>query len=399
MKEQNRLAESKNPYLLQHADNPVRWHPWDDEALARAKAEDKAIFLSVGYSTCHWCHVMERESFEDESTAALLDEYFISIKVDREERPDLDRVYMSYVQAVAGSGGWPMSVWLTPDLQPFYGGTYFPPEDRYGRPGFRTLLREIGEAWRNERPRVLETAKGAVSALQQISAPSAAGDVPAALLLDSAYESFSSAFDATYGGFGNAPKFPRPVTLNFLLRHYERKAEPQALEMVRESLEAMARGGIYDHLGGGFHRYSVDRQWHLPHFEKMLYDQAQLLKSHVELHQISGDAAHAEVAHGIARYVLRDLRDEALGGFYSAEDADSLAPDDHQQEQAPQKREGAFYVWTHKELVELLGEDSKVFCEHFQCSPEGNAEDPHGELVRKNILHARGPAGEAAARL
>lgn len=394
MKQRNRLASAKSPYLLQHAENPVPWHPWDEQALARARVEDKPIFLSVGYATCHWCHVMERESFEDEETAALLEEYFICIKVDREERPDIDRVYMGYVQAVSGSGGWPMSVWLTPELKPFFGGTYFPPEDRYGRPGFRTVSREIGEAWRNERERVLETANGAIAVLQQLVAPQHAGDLAGAPLFEAAFERFRSAFDSKYGGFGDAPKFPRPVTLLFLLRYHERTDQPFALEMVRETLEQMGRGGIYDHLGDGFHRYSVDQQWHVPHFEKMLYDQAQLLRSYVELYQLSGEPGHAAVARGIARYVLRDLRDDAHHGFFSAEDADSLPAAD-----AREKREGAFYVWTDEELRERLGDGSELFCQHFGVAPDGNADDPHGELEGTNILHARGPLELSASAL
>ena len=320
----NKLIHEKSPYLLQHAHNPVDWHPWGEEAFALARQENKPIFLSVGYSTCHWCHVMERESFESETTARYLNEHFVSIKVDREERPDIDRIYMAFVQAATGGGGWPMSVWLTPDLKPFYGGTYYPPVDAYGRPGFPTVLERLAKAWETDRDRVFEASGKVLEQLQEQldrSAPGAikldAGDV------ENGFYNLRRMFDSTNGGFGSAPKFPRPVSLSFLLRYYATANNDEALEMVLKTLRAMAAGGMNDQLGGGFHRYSVDERWFVPHFEKMLYDQAQLAISYCEAFQITRDAQYANVARDVFDYVLRDLLDSA-GGFYSAEDADSV---------------------------------------------------------------------------
>jgi uncharacterized protein len=276
----NRLALEKSPYLLQHAHNPVDWYAWGEEAFAKARRENKPIFLSVGYSTCHWCHVMAHESFESEEVAAIMNREFVNIKVDREERPDVDRVYMTFVQATTGGGGWPMSVWLTPDLKPFVGGTYFPPEERYGQPGFKTVLERIATAWKENHDNIVEQGGKIVAALRESqSAPKSEGQIDAAIL-DAAYRQIDRSYDPKEGGFGNAPKFPRPVTLNFLTRLYARDPKSdsgnQALEMVLFTLRKMAAGGMHDHIGGGFHRYSVDRYWHVPHFEKMLYDQAQL---------------------------------------------------------------------------------------------------------------------------
>ena len=318
----NRLIEEKSPYLLQHAYNPVHWYSWSEEAFRQAREQDRPIFLSVGYSTCHWCHVMERESFEDAETAGLMNRWFVNIKVDREERPDVDRVYMTYVQASTGSGGWPMSVWLTPDLNPFYGGTYFPPEDRFGRPGFRTVLEKIAEVWQQQRDVVVRSSENTTAQLR------GAGAVFGRQLVDSTvlyrtFKIFQQAYDHRHGGFGAAPKFPRPVTHNFLLRYFARTGDEEAARMVLATLSAMANGGMYDHLGGGFHRYSVDGFWHVPHFEKMLYDQAQLAVSYLEGYQISRDEFFARIARETIEYVLRDLTDPALGAFYSAEDADS----------------------------------------------------------------------------
>jgi len=380
----NRLLHEKSPYLLQHAHNPVDWYPWGQAALDKARREDKPIFLSIGYSTCHWCHVMERESFENEDVARILNEYFVPVKVDREERPDLDRVYMLFVQASTGSGGWPMSVWLTPEGKPFFGGTYFPPDTRYGRPGFRTILQSLARAWREERGKIEESGAQVIEQLRQYSQ---AGGSPSAVgqhTLDAAFHAFRRAFDARLGGFGAAPKFPRPSVLNFLLRYGALTGNEEARDMVLVTLRAMAKGGMHDQLGGGFHRYSVDENWFVPHFEKMLYDQAQLALSYLEAHQITGDSQYADVARDIFGYVLRDLTNSE-GGFYSAEDADSAADP----AQPKEKSEGAFYIWRHQEIVEALGEqDAAAFSRQFGVKANGNVdEDPHGEFAGRNILY------------
>ncbi len=392
----NRLAREKSPYLLQHAHNPVDWYPWGAEAFAKARNEQKPIFLSVGYSTCHWCHVMERESFENESIAAILNRYFVSIKVDREERPDVDRIYMTFVQASTGSGGWPMSVFLTPALKPFFGGTYFPPDNRYGRPGFPAILERVAQAWNSQREELMESAEQVVEQLSaDLEARTESGAGLDATVADSCYYSLRRSFDTQHGGFGGAPKFPRPVALNFLLRYWRRTGNLEARDMAVETLRAMARGGIHDHLGGGFHRYSVDERWFVPHFEKMLYDQAQLAISYLEAFQITGDKAYEHVAQGIFEYVLRDLRDPE-GGFYSAEDADS-APD----ASLPQvKSEGAFYLWAYAEIEHLLGPgDAARFARWYGVESGGNvASDPHNEFRGRNILfEAETPPPEAAA--
>src|SRR5262245_33523256 len=278
----NRLARESSPYLLQHANNPVDWYAWGEEAFEKARAEDKPIFLSIGYSTCHWCHVMERESFESQAIASVLNEHFVSIKVDREERPDVDRVYMAFVQATTGSGGWPMSVWLTPDLKPFHGGTYFPPDARWGRPGFIDILAEIARVWDAEKQKVIESADGITERLREREATPASASLPGEGALQRTFAQFRHTFDARYGGFGGAPKFPRPSELLFLLREHVRTGNNEARDMVVHTLRAMAGGGMRDHIGGGFHRYSVDGQWRVPHFEKMLYDQAQLVLAYLE---------------------------------------------------------------------------------------------------------------------
>ncbi|PYJ54326.1 MAG: thioredoxin domain-containing protein, partial [Verrucomicrobia bacterium] len=320
----NRLAQEKSPYLLQHSHNPVDWYPWGEEAFAKARREDKPIFLSIGYSTCHWCHVMAHESFENEEVAATMNREFVNIKVDREERPDVDRVYMTFVQATTGGGGWPMSVWLTPDLKPFVGGTYFPPEDRYGQPGFKKVLERIAAAWKQDHEKIAGQGARIVEALReaQTAQPAAAEKIDAKIL-SAAYEQFSRSFDARDGGFGSAPKFPRPVTLNFLSRFYARDPSSDsgkhALDMDLITLRKMAAGGMHDHLGGGFHRYSVDRYWHVPHFEKMLYDQAQLAVAYLDAFQITQDPQFASVARDILDYVARDLTSKE-GGYFSAED-------------------------------------------------------------------------------
>jgi uncharacterized protein YyaL (SSP411 family) len=382
----NRLAGEKSPYLLQHQHNPVGWMPWGEEAFARAQAEDKPIFLSVGYSTCHWCHVMERESFENEDIAHYLNEHFVSIKVDREERPDVDRVYMTYVQATTGSGGWPMSVFLTPDLKPFFGGTYFPPEDRYGRAGFRTLLERISDSWSNDRADVVASGDNVVNALQQYTVTQAErGTIDWEDITSRAAKELLESHDKRRGGFGAAPKFPRAVVHNFLHHYHVAVGNSEVLDASTHTLRAMALGGINDQLGGGFHRYSVDEFWIVPHFEKMLYDQAQIAISYLQAYQLTHDEGFAQTARDILDYVRRDLTHEG-DAFFSAEDADSLPTPD-----AGHKEEGAFYVWTQTELTEALGDgNSAVFSAFYNVRPEGNAPaqgDPHGEFKGQNILH------------
>jgi len=373
----NRLVHESSPYLRQHARNPVDWYPWGPEAFEVAREEEKPIFLSVGYSTCHWCHVMERESFEDPSIAGLLNAGFVPVKVDREERPDVDAVYMDAVMTLTGRGGWPMSVFLTPDGRPFYGGTYFPPEDRFGRPGFPTLLKAIAEAWEQDRAALFEDAGRLTRRLKERSAGAAqAGGEVTADTIAGAYRAYASSFDADEGGFGGAPKFPRPHSLTFLLRYHHRTGEARALEMVERTLEAMARGGIRDHLGGGFHRYSTDAEWLVPHFEKMLYDQALLARAYLEAYQVTGDGRWADVARDVLEYVLRDLADPA-GGFRSAEDADSEGV------------EGKFYLWTRDELLDVLGpEDGAFFARVYGVTAAGNyVEEATGERTGESILH------------
>ena len=381
----NRLAAEKSPYLLQHAENPVEWYPWGDDAFARARAEDKPIFLSVGYSTCHWCHVMEHESFEQPAVAAVLNESFVAVKVDREERPDVDRVYMTFVQATTGAGGWPMSVWLTPELKPFFGGTYFPPESRYNRPGFVEVLQAIARAWREERPRIEQSAAELVRQMQTAASASAAGGGPPGPdVLTRGVAAFAQAYDAGHGGFGQAPKFPRPSELLFLLREHARTGEPAPADMAGHALRSMARGGMRDHVGGGFHRYSVDEAWRVPHFEKMLYDQAQLVLAFLEAAQAASDPYFAQVADDTLQYVGRELT-HAEGGFFCAEDADSLPagapPGSH-------KVEGAFYTWTAGQVRQVLGEDAPVVAARFGVEEGGNAPfDPHGEFTGTNLLY------------
>ncbi len=386
----NALIHEKSPYLRQHAHNPVEWMPWGEAAFEKARKDDKPIFLSIGYSTCHWCHVMAHESFEDQQVADILNREFVPIKLDREERPDVDRIYMLFVQASTGSGGWPMSVWLTPDLKPFFGGTYFPPDSRYGRPGFRELLEHLARAWKQERDRVDASSENVAEQLRAMASAAKAAGEPDRELFGSAFWQFRRAFDAKWGGFGGAPKFPRPVVLNYLLRYYAAEKNEEALDMVAQTLPQMAAGGMHDQLGGGFHRYSVDERWFVPHFEKMLYDQAQLAVSYLEAYQITRDERFAEVARGIFTYVLRDLTDQD-GGFYSAEDADSPDP-----ENPSHSGEGAFYIWRKSEIDTLLGEqDSKLFCTRFGVERDGNVEhDPQGEFTGRNILYEAAPEQE-----
>jgi uncharacterized protein YyaL (SSP411 family) len=381
----NRLAGEQSPYLLQHAHNPVDWYPWGKAAFEKARLENKPIFLSIGYSTCHWCHVMERESFESEKIAELLNRDYVSIKVDREERPDVDRIYMTFVQATSGGGGWPMSVWLTPQLQPFFGGTYFPPENRFGHPGFASILTQIADAWRTQRGQIEDSARDVVQQLQKSIAvePGRATSINTDLL-DSGFYYFRRTFDSQMGGFGGAPKFPRPSVFQFLLRYHARTKNKEALEMTLLTLREMAKGGMHDQLGGGFHRYSVDERWFVPHFEKMLYDQAQLAIGYLEAFQITGERQYADVARRIFDYVLRDMTSPE-GGFYSAEDADSVIDP----EEPKVKGEGAFYIWTVDEIRELVPQPTADwFCYRYGVAEGGNvANDPHNEFNNRNILY------------
>lgn len=403
--QKNRLANEKSPYLLQHADNPVDWYPWGEEAFAKARKDDKPVFLSIGYSTCHWCHVMEHESFENPEIAGILNAHFVAIKVDREERPDIDNIYMSAVMMLTGSGGWPMSLFLTPEKKPFAGGTYFPPESQWGRPGFKEMLLSIHDLWKKDRKKVMEAGQSITEALKK---GSSRGTVQTALLnertLQKAYNSFKRSFDPQYGGFGSAPKFPSSHNLSFLLRYWKRSGEAKALGMVEKTLQEMARGGMYDHIGGGFHRYSTDRRWHVPHFEKMLYDQAMLSKIYLEAYQATENPEYANTAREIFDYVLRDMRDRD-GGFYSAEDADSLPPEDYASMspapgQSHKKKEGAFYLWGHDEIKKILKEEEReIFNFHYGVLPNGNVrQDPHGEFKGKNILYVAKEIKETAQK-
>ncbi len=395
----NRLAREKSPYLRQHADNPVDWYPWGPEAFARARAENKPIFLSIGYSTCHWCHVMARESFSDPAIARLLNASFICIKVDREERPDVDRVYLTFVQASTGGGGWPLSVWLTPELKPFYGGTYFAPEDRDGRPGFKTLLTRLAELWASQHAQILEQSDQMLAALAADTHSAAqAGELPLAELRNQAFTQLKESFDPVHGGFDAAPKFPTAVNLEFLLDVAATSPDPahrkESLEMVLTTLRAMIAGGIHDQLGGGFHRYAVDVAWRVPHFEKMLYDQAQLTNVCLTAWQLSADPALRDAAIDTLGYVRRRMTGPE-GGFYTAEDADSgLAAD------PAAHGEGAFYVWTEAELTTLLGADDARLASYFYgVLPGGNVTGEAGaELAQQNVLYRAHTEAETAAR-
>ncbi len=371
----NRLIEETSPYLLQHANNPVDWHSWGAEALRRAKEEDKPILLSIGYSACHWCHVMEGESFEDEEIARIMNEHFISIKVDREERPDLDAIYMQAVQAITGRGGWPLTVFLTPEGEPFYGGTYFPPEDRHGLPGFPRVLLAMAEAYRTRRQEVVSSGQQLAASLRQAAQPGPGTEPLTVDILDQAYRALASQFDAKDGGFGLAPKFPQPMAHEFLLRYWHRVGEQDALSMVELTLEKMALSGMYDQLGGGFHRYSTDAQWLVPHFEKMLYDNALLSRLYLHAYQATGRPIYRRIAEETLDYVVREMT-ASSGGFYSAQDADSEGV------------EGKFYVWSRQEIISALGaEDGELFSQYFGVTQEGNFEG-------RNILHV--PLEEAA---
>ncbi len=358
----NRLINEKSPYLLQHAYNPVDWHPWGEEAFKKAEEENRPVFLSIGYSTCHWCHVMERESFEDPAVAKLMNDVFISIKVDREERPDIDHIYMTVCQMMTGQGGWPLSIVMTPDKRPFFSGTYFPKENRYGRIGFVELIKNIDRAWKNQKDDIENTADQITGFLKQNSISDQGTEIPSVILADT-YEYFSQRFDEKYGGFGSSPKFPSPHNLLFLLRYYKKNNETKALEMVKKTLVEMRKGGIFDHIGYGFHRYSTDQHWLLPHFEKMLYDQAMLTHAYVEAYQTTNNESFKKTAEQILEYVLRDMTSPE-GGFYSAEDADS------------EGEEGKFYVWTTEEIKTILGEEEgELFCKIFNFTDNGNYEE------------------------
>jgi uncharacterized protein len=371
----NRLAGETSPYLRQHADNPVDWYPWGDDAFEKARAENKPVLLSVGYSSCHWCHVMAHESFEDPDVAAVMNRLVVSVKVDREERPDVDGIYMQAVQAMTGRGGWPMTVFLAPDGRPFFGGTYFPKEERHGMPGFVTVLEAVDEAWRSRRDDLLDQAGKLTKVVERTGSLGATGDgpPPSSDVLARAYDSVRTQYDAQFGGFGPAPKFPQAMTLDFLLRTYVRNEAPATLAMVQVSLDAMAAGGMYDQVGGGFHRYSTDAHWLVPHFEKMLYDQALLTSAYLHAHLLTGEPRYRRVVEETIGYVLRDLRHEK-GGFFSAEDADSEGV------------EGKFYLWSLDEIERTAGDDAAEVVRYFGVTEGGNFEDPHTGY-RGNILH------------
>ncbi|MEP7198763.1 MAG: thioredoxin domain-containing protein [Chloroflexota bacterium] len=358
----NRLIDETSPYLLQHAHNPVDWYAWGDEALTRARDEDKPILLSIGYSACHWCHVMAHESFEDEDTARVMNANFMCIKVDREERPDLDAIYMQAVQAISGHGGWPMTMFLTPDGQPFYGGTYYPPVPRHGLPSFKQVLESVASAYRRDRNKVAESAAQLTEQLRMQSVAAVRGAELNRLLMDEAFTALESQYDRTHGGFGSAPKFPQPMNVEFVLRIYQRTRYPTALAMVEKTLQQMARGGMYDQLGGGFHRYAVDARWLVPHFEKMLYDNAQLARLYLRAYQATGNELYKRIVVETLDYVTREMTNP-LGGFYSTQDADSDG------------EEGKFYVWSPKEIVEILGkDDGRIFNAYYDVSEHGNFE-------------------------
>ena len=362
-KHENRLIHETSPYLRQHAHNPVDWYAWGPEAIETARRQDKPIFLSIGYSACHWCHVMEHESFENEEIAKVMNENFICIKVDREERPDLDEIYMAAVQMISGSGGWPMSVWLTPDLEPFYGGTYFPPENRWGKPGFKTVLQRLSESWKEQRGEIDKSAKYLTEALAGAGAvPGDAGEVGVDLL-DRACTALENSFDSELGGHGGAPKFPPSMELNLMMRRASKTKQGKLLELVETTLDHMARGGMYDQIGGGFCRYSTDEHWLVPHFEKMLYDNALLSRTYLAAFQLTGKAFYARIARETLDYVLRDMSRPG-GGYYSSEDADSEGV------------EGKFYVWSKPEILALLGpEEGELFCNFYDITEHGNWEE------------------------
>ena len=390
MKKTNRLIKEKSHYLLQHAYNPVDWYSWSDEAFNKARQGDKPVFLSIGYSTCHWCHVMEKESFEDEEVAKLMNDTVISIKVDREERPDIDGIYMSVCQMMTGSGGWPLTIIMTPDKKPFFAGTYFPKESRYGRTGMKDLILQVKQLWKTKREELLKSSEKISSALMS-SSSFTDGNPLNEDVFKTAYKEFEERFDEEFGGFGNAPKFPTPHNLMFLLRYWKRYGNVKALEMVEKTLIEMRKGGIYDHIGFGFCRYSTDREWLVPHFEKMLYDQALLVMAYSEAYQSTKKNFYKETAEEILTYIMRDMTSDE-GGFYSAEDADS------------EGEEGKFYLWTTDEIKEILGNDSEIFIKSFNVEKERNLPDGeagfidsvHNTRSDKNILHIKKGLSEFA---
>ncbi len=383
----NHLRHEKSPYLLQHADNPVDWYPWGEEAFEKARKEDKPIFLSIGYATCHWCHVMEHESFEDPEVARLMNETFVCIKVDREERPDIDAVYMAVCQMMTGSGGWPLTIIMTPDKRPFFAATYIPKESRYGRMGMLELIPRVKDLWHNHRAELFQGANQIVHLLGQMQETGRRAVLDDSLLT-TAFDAFHSQYDARFGGFGSAPKFPSPQNFLFLLRYYHRTGNPEALNMVTHTLTRMRLGGIYDQVGFGFHRYSTDHRWLVPHFEKMIYDQAMLLRAYTEAWQVSNDPLFTQTAQEIATYVLRDMT-HPEGGFYSAEDADS------------EGEEGKFYLWTLDDIRAVLPpEDAELAIRVFNVEAKGNyAEEASGRLTGKNILHLTDPPSVLAEQL
>jgi len=375
----NHLITETSPYLLQHAHNPVDWYPWGEAALSKARDENKPILLSIGYSACHWCHVMEHESFENEDIARLMNENFVNIKVDREERPDLDQIYMNAVQMMTGHGGWPMTMFLTPEGVPFYGGTYFPPSDRYNMPGFPRILASVAEAFRSQQDQVVSTATAMLGELRRVGLAEPSRELLTKEVLDSAWRRISANYDRTNGGFGGAPKFPPAMSLEFLLHTHHRTGNSEALEIVKHTARKMCEGGMYDQLGGGFHRYSVDAKWLVPHFEKMLYDNALLSRMYLHLHQVTKNPDARRIAEETLDYVVREMTD-AGGGFYSSQDADS------------EGEEGKFFVWSRQEVLEVLGEqDGVVFCDYFDVTEGGNFEG-------QNILHITSSLEDTATR-
>lgn len=383
----NHLKDEKSPYLLQHRDNPVDWYPWGEEAFQKAKDENKPIFLSIGYSTCHWCHVMSRESFQDPEIGQLINQVFVPVKVDREERPDIDSIYMTVCQMITGSGGWPLTIIMTPDLKPFFAGTYFPKDTGPRGTGLRDLILNVHELWENQEGELLKSADELTVSLEKISQGKPGDSLPPEIITQT-YHSLQENFDQQYAGFGTNQKFPTPHHLLFLLRYWKQTGETEALNMIQETLKAMRKGGIYDHIGFGFHRYTVDQQWIIPHFEKMLYDQALLAMAYTEAYQATGEIEYRETAEEVLEYILRDMRSPE-GGFYSAEDADS------------EGEEGKFYLWTAEEIQELLGpEDGALFQTVYSISPEGNFKDEaRGIKTGKNILHRTKTWDEISAEL
>jgi uncharacterized protein len=383
----NRLINESSPYLLQHAHNPVDWYPWSDEAFEAAREADKPVLVSIGYSACHWCHVMEHESFEDEKIAAIMNEHFINIKVDMEERPDVDQIYMNFVQLTTGRGGWPMNVFLTPDKRPFFGGTYFPPASRYNMPSWPQILTSIADAYANRRDELETSANEIVGELRRLTIAETTAESLSTVLLGSAFTSYTRTFDSVNGGFGGAPKFPPAMSLEFLLRYHHRTGNDMALQMVRCTCDKMARGGIYDQIGGGFHRYAVDAIWLVPHFEKMLYDNAQLIRVYLHLYQVTRDEFYRGVAEESLEYILREMTDEK-GGFYSTQDADSEGV------------EGKFFVWTPQEIIDVLGEeDAAVFNAYYDVTEHGNFEERNILNIKRDLTSVSADTGRSETEI